>query len=104
MARRRCGRVAQNSAQIADGLDRREAIPVRVVWKPVVQRTLRCDSRRLHQASATDKCVGVIAWMHTSRRARMWIGGPTGPHEAASAPAHAVQPSISLGARSTWTS
>jgi L-arabinose isomerase len=66
--------VAQNSAQIADGLDRAEAIPVRVVWKPVVKNPEAILAACI-EASATDKCVGVIAWMHTFSPARMWIGG-----------------------------
>ncbi len=66
--------VAEHSARIAATLDEAEAIPVRVVWKPVVKNPDGILATCI-EASATDKCVGVIAWMHTFSPARMWIGG-----------------------------
>ena len=66
--------VAADSAVIAHALDDAEAIPVRVVVKPVLTdsdgiRTL------LAEAGASPACVGVIAWMHTFSPAKMWIAG-----------------------------
>ena len=66
--------VAENSKKVAGGLDSADAIPVRVVWKPVLTNPEAILSSCI-EASATDRCVGVIAWMHTFSPARMWIGG-----------------------------
>jgi L-arabinose isomerase len=66
--------VAENSKKIAAGLDGADSIPVRVVWKPVVKNPEAILAACI-EASATDKCVGVIAWMHTFSPARMWIAG-----------------------------
>ncbi|MGD0863530.1 MAG: L-arabinose isomerase [Candidatus Limnocylindrales bacterium] len=66
--------VADNSSQIAAGLNEADSIPVRVVWKPVLKNAEAILAACV-EASATDKCVGVIAWMHTFSPARMWIAG-----------------------------
>ncbi|MGA3030786.1 MAG: L-arabinose isomerase [Candidatus Limnocylindrales bacterium] len=66
--------VAENSKKIATGLDESEAIPVRVVWKPVVKNAEAILAACI-EAGATDKCVGVVAWMHTFSPAKMWIAG-----------------------------
>jgi L-arabinose isomerase len=64
--------VAAQSREIAAALD--EALPVDVVWKPVLT-----DSDGIHRmalaANADPDCVGVTAWMHTFSPARMWIAG-----------------------------
>src|SRR5215207_8298266 len=63
--------VAEQSQAVADGLS---ALPVRVVWKPVLKDS---DSiRRLAlEVNARDDVIGVIAWMHTFSPAKMWISG-----------------------------
>ena len=66
--------VAENSNKIAAGLDGSDAIPVRVVWRPVVKNP-EAILAAFVEAGASDKCVGVIAWMHTFSPARMWIAG-----------------------------
>ncbi len=66
--------VAENSRKIAEALDTSETVPVRVVWKPVVKNPEAILATCI-EASATDKCVGVITWMHTFSPARMWIAG-----------------------------
>ena len=66
--------VAANSKAIAAGLDEAQTIPVRVVWKPVVKNPEAILAACV-EAGATDKCVGVIAWMHTFSPAKMWIAG-----------------------------
>jgi L-arabinose isomerase len=67
-------RVAENAGLIAATLDSAEAIPVRVVYRPVVTSPESIQAVCL-EANAADPCVGVIAWMHTFSPARMWIGG-----------------------------
>jgi L-arabinose isomerase len=66
--------VAQQSREIAEALDRSGDVPVRVVWKPVVT-TPEAIRRVCVDATADDRCVGVIAWMHTFSPAKMWIAG-----------------------------
>ena len=66
--------VAEQSQQVAAWLDEAEAVPVRIVWKPVLKER---DSIRtaMLQANADPSCIGVIAWMHTFSPAKMWIAG-----------------------------
>jgi L-arabinose isomerase len=60
--------------EVGATLDALSAIPVRVVVKPVV--TSADAIRRLClDANADDRCVGIVAWMHTFSPARMWIPG-----------------------------
>ena len=66
--------VADNSAQIAAGLDAADSIPVRIVAKPVVSSPEAIESV-CQEANAASACVGVIAWMHTFSPAKMWIPG-----------------------------
>ena len=66
--------VAENSRRIAAALDGSGAIPVRIVWKPVVKNPEGILAAFV-EANATPNCVGVIAWMHTFSPARMWIAG-----------------------------
>ena len=66
--------VAVNSGVVAAGLDGAEAIPVRIVAKPVVKSSEEIV-RAVLEANAAEACVGVILWMHTFSPARMWIAG-----------------------------
>jgi L-arabinose isomerase len=66
--------VAADSQLIARALDESSAVPVRVVCKPTVKSPESIAAACL-EANAADKCVGVIAWMHTFSPARMWIAG-----------------------------
>jgi L-arabinose isomerase len=66
--------VADQSRQIADALDAADAIPLRVVWKPVLT-TADAIRRACVEASSNDACVGVIMWMHTFSPAKAWIAG-----------------------------
>jgi L-arabinose isomerase len=66
--------VAWQSAQIAGALEAASAVPVRIVWKPVL--TQPDEIRRVMlAANDSDSVVGVIAWMHTFSPAKMWIAG-----------------------------
>jgi L-arabinose isomerase len=66
--------VAENARQIGRALDDAEAIPVRIVVKPVVTSPDGIAGV-LRDADMSPSCVGVIAWMHTFSPAKMWIGG-----------------------------
>ena len=66
--------VAEHSLAIARELDNGTQIPVRVVFKPVV-KTPEEILRLCQEANTAEKCIGIIAWMHTFSPAKMWIGG-----------------------------
>jgi L-arabinose isomerase len=66
--------VAADSQTIAQGLDQSGAIPVRVVFKPIL--TTPGDITQLCiDANAAPNCIGLITWMHTFSPAKMWIAG-----------------------------
>ncbi|MEV0531062.1 L-arabinose isomerase [Kitasatospora sp. NPDC050463] len=66
--------VADQSRQIAEAIDAADPVPVAVVWKPVL--TDADAIRRIClEANADDRCIGLIAWMHTFSPAKMWIAG-----------------------------
>ncbi len=66
--------VAEQSQAIAAQLDGSDAVPVRVVWKPVLKESGSIRQLAL-DANASEACIGVIAWMHTFSPAKMWIAG-----------------------------
>jgi len=68
--------VAEHSREIAAALDASEAIPVKVVFKPVLTTP---DSIRdlCLEANSSKNCIGLITWMHTFSPAKMWIAGLT---------------------------
>ncbi|WP_328752618.1 L-arabinose isomerase [Streptomyces sp. NBC_00285] len=66
--------VAAQSREICGLLDENAQIPVRIVWKPVLTDA-EAIRRVCQEASTSDTCVGVIAWMHTFSPAKMWIAG-----------------------------
>lgn len=66
--------VADQSRAIASRLDSAVDVPVRVVWKPVLT-TPDAIRRMCVEASSSDTCIGVLAWMHTFSPAKSWISG-----------------------------
>src|SRR5690625_3364957 len=66
--------VATQSQAVAGTLDGSAEVPVRVVWKPVLKES-DAIRRVMLDAAANDRCIGVIAWMHTFSPAKMWIRG-----------------------------
>lgn len=66
--------VAEHSQEIARFLSDSPAIPVRVVFKPVL---INPDSifNLVLEANRTKDCIGLITWMHTFSPAKMWIAG-----------------------------
>lgn len=66
--------VSENARQVASALDAATVIPVRIVPKAVVT-TPEAIRALMLEADAAERCIGVIAWMHTFSPARMWIGG-----------------------------
>jgi L-arabinose isomerase len=66
--------VVAHAERIAAALGESEAIPVRLVPKPVLTTAAAIRDVCL-AANAAPRCVGVIAWMHTFSPAKMWIAG-----------------------------
>lgn|SRR5690242_20225303 len=66
--------VAEHSREIVERLTEAEAIPLQIVFKPVLT-TPEAISELCSEANASRNCAGVIAWMHTFSPAKMWLGG-----------------------------
>ena len=66
--------VDKDSMEIAEGLNKCEIIPVKVVFKPVLTSS-ESILKLCIEANSSPHCVGVITWMHTFSPAKMWIAG-----------------------------
>jgi L-arabinose isomerase len=66
--------VAEHSQAIARALSDAPALPVNVVFKPVLTTPEAIRTLCL-EANAATTCVGLVAWMHTFSPAKMWIAG-----------------------------
>jgi L-arabinose isomerase len=66
--------VAKHSQEIASSFDKAEAIPVQVIFKPVVKSPDEIYAL-CADANNTKNCIGIVAWMHTFSPAKMWIRG-----------------------------
>jgi L-arabinose isomerase len=67
-------KVAEHSRIIAASLSDSAAIPVKVVFKPVMT-TPEAIFQLCLEANSSSTCAGLITWMHTFSPARMWIAG-----------------------------
>ena len=63
-----------HSKEIASALDQNSAIPVKIVFKPVLTSPEAIHTL-CQQANSTANCIGLITWMHTFSPAKMWIAG-----------------------------
>jgi L-arabinose isomerase len=66
--------VEEQAARVVAGLAESPAIAARVAAKPVLT-TPEAIRRLCLEANADERCIGVIAWMHTFSPAKMWIAG-----------------------------
>ncbi|HUW93144.1 MAG TPA: L-arabinose isomerase [Bacteroidales bacterium] len=66
--------VAADSKAIIDALDKAEAIPAKVIFRPVLT-TADAITTICLEANNSPHCAGLIAWMHTFSPAKMWISG-----------------------------
>ena len=66
--------VAKDSQEIARALDSAPAIPVKVVFKPVLI-TPDAIATLFQEANNAPHCVGLITWCHTFSPSKMWING-----------------------------
>ncbi|MFW5695630.1 MAG: L-arabinose isomerase [Alkalispirochaeta sp.] len=66
--------VRKHAAEIARGLDGAETIPHTIVFKSVLT-TAEEISAAVQEINGSDRCIGVVLWMHTFSPAKMWITG-----------------------------
>ncbi|MGP9529779.1 L-arabinose isomerase [Glutamicibacter sp. AOP5-A2-18] len=66
--------VAEQSTEVARGLDACSEVPAKIIWKPVLKDS-ESIRRAMLEANSDDKVLGVITWMHTFSPAKMWING-----------------------------
>ncbi len=66
--------VAEQSQRVAATLDGSDAVPVPVVWKPVLKDSAAIRAA-MGAANEDPSCIGVVTWMHTFSPAKMWIAG-----------------------------
>ena len=66
--------VNADSKAIAASLDKADAIPVKIVFRPVLT-TADAITAICLEANNSPRCAGLIAWMHTFSPAKMWISG-----------------------------
>jgi len=66
--------VARHSQEIARELGGDRAIPVRVVFKPVMESP-EAVTTLCREANNARNCIGMITWCHTFSPSKMWING-----------------------------
>jgi len=66
--------VAKHSTMLAKSLNDAAAIPVKIVFKPVLKSTEEIYNLVI-DANSNTNCIGIITWMHTFSPAKMWING-----------------------------
>jgi len=66
--------VAANSRHIVEALGTGNALPLPLVFKPVL-KTPEEISALCREANSNAKCAGLILWMHTFSPSKMWISG-----------------------------
>ncbi|MBI5385443.1 MAG: L-arabinose isomerase [Verrucomicrobia bacterium] len=66
--------VAKHSQEIAKALDTAVAVPVKIVFKPVLI-TPDAITALCQEANNAPHCIGLITWCHTFSPSKMWING-----------------------------
>ena len=66
--------VARHSQEIAAALNAPGAIPVEVVYKPVLT-TPEAITNLCQAANSAPDCIGLVTWCHTFSPSKMWING-----------------------------
>ena len=95
--------VAKHSQEIAKAFNAAPAIPVKVVFKPVM--TTPDDITALCQeANNAPKCIGFITWCHTFSPSKMWINGLKQLRKPVAHLHTQYQSRHSVGRRLTWIS
>jgi L-arabinose isomerase len=66
--------VAAHSEEIAKALSAAPAIPVKMVFKPVIT-TPEAATALCQEANNAPHCLGLVTWCHTFSPSKMWING-----------------------------
>ncbi len=66
--------VAAHSQEIAKSLNVAPAIPVKVVFKPILT-TPDAITALCQEANSMPRCIGLVTWCHTFSPSKMWING-----------------------------
>lgn len=66
--------VSANAQIVAEGLNAEAELPAQLICKPIVT-TAEEVTAVCREATASDRCAGLILWMHTFSPAKMWING-----------------------------
>jgi L-arabinose isomerase len=66
--------VALDSQKITASLGKTKSISQKIVFKPVLTSPSSI-TKLCTEANSSEKCIGIIAWMHTFSPAKMWIEG-----------------------------
>ena len=66
--------VAKHSQEIAKALNAAPAVPVKIVFKPVLI-TPDAITALAQEANNAPHCIGLITWCHTFSPSKMWING-----------------------------
>jgi L-arabinose isomerase len=96
-------KVAEHSKVIADSLNKNQAIPVNVVFKPVMTGPDAIRSL-CREANNSENCIGLVLWMHTFSPAKMWIAGLERCWTSRFVHLHTQFNQRCRGPPSTWTS
>jgi L-arabinose isomerase len=67
-------KVAEDSRNMVENLNKSSHIPVSVIFKPVLTTPESIRDLCL-EANSSKTCIGLITWMHTFSPAQMWIAG-----------------------------
>jgi L-arabinose isomerase len=67
-------KVAEHSHEISQALNTAPAIPVKIVFKPVLV-TPDAVTELCQAANNAPRCIGLITWCHTFSPSKMWING-----------------------------
>ena len=66
--------VDAHSTAMVKGFNKTNKLPIKVVYKGTVNSAAEITAR-FQEANNSEKCVGIITWMHTFSPAKMWIHG-----------------------------
>jgi L-arabinose isomerase len=66
--------VDAHSVTIVEEFNKTKKLPIKVVYKGTVNSASEI-TKRFQEANNSEKCVGIITWMHTFSPAKMWIHG-----------------------------
>lgn len=67
-------KVEENSKKLVNALNEKITAPAKIMWKPVLKDAIQIKAT-IDEANSNNKCIGLIAWMHTFSPAKMWIAG-----------------------------